>query len=65
MSDTGFSSSEGASEGDDEMVVERGEDYDEDYREDRERGGWEFDGSDLSVHSRGLFDGEGGELGKA
>lgn len=65
MSYTGFGSSEGASEGDNEMVVERGEEYDEEYREDRERSGWEFDRSDFGVHSRGLFDREGGELSEA
>lgn len=62
VGDAGLGASKGSSEGEDEVVVERGKDDDEEDREDWERGWWEFERGDFGVHCRGLFDGESGEL---
>lgn len=62
MGDASFSAGEGSSEGDDEMVVERGKDDDEEDGEDWEGGWGDFEGGDFGVHCGGLFYGECGEL---
>lgn len=40
------------------MVVDWGEEDDEEDRESWERGGGDFEGGDIGVHSGGLFYGE-------
>lgn len=65
VSDAGLGFGGASEEGDDEVVVDRGDGDDEDDREYRERGGRDGEVAEAGVHRGGLVDRESRQLGQA